>query len=201
VIVLAMLAGTSASCAPVQPYHTTVSPRQLVSATDNVREYESTLANDLEATSNHCGETKSAVMREIQQRENRVTKVKNWLLGIGSAAALINTVYTGIVDGEHDKRIVVPLNAIAGGALVAAFPTLGKDEHVDDLTSKVVQIDTKQSAALERLRLLDEALLEHAKFRLSEDDNAARTERLLEEVSPFEQALRVALVEWGNSCS
>ena len=186
----------SGACTPIQPYSITLAPPEaaLVPPSGGLVAYEETLAEFWTRVSTRCTAVSHAIAVEIDQRQRRQATLKRWLLGIGSAAALGATVYTGI-ESQPEKNVVIPLSAISGSALVSAFPALSEDARVLTLRDRLAAIEAQGRSAVEVLGALEDQLLE---LSLLKDESAEAAKYV--EIASFETRLRGALVSWSEAC-
>lgn len=208
-------AGTvCAACSAIPPYSGVVPvPRQtLLPPSADLIEYtdDKGLSAQLERTTTYCGEVKQAIAREIDQRERRLVIRRNVLVAIGSVAALVSTVYAG-VEEDPSKDVTVPLGAISGTALLAALPSLGKDERAEALREKLGAIKAKEASAITAWSSLERGLLDISLLRLrleevEQDAEAVQKLRVdLDQkyvgLAPVEEQFRAALAALSNECS
>ena len=202
------------ACASIQPYSVSVPipAKTLLPASAELNEYTQNtgLSAQLERTTTFCGQIKQAIAKEIDAREKRLTTRRSVLLLIGSAAALGTTVYSGIQD-TPDKKVVVPLSAISGSALLTAVPSLGKDERAEALREKLSAVKGKEASAIEAWNALERGLLDVSLLKGQQNKLKAGTDgwdktqtdldRKYVEIAPIEDRLRAALASLSNECS
>jgi hypothetical protein len=215
---LAALLAT-AGCARITPWSVTVQPppQTLVPASAELLEYTQNagLSLQFERTTRHCGLVRQAIAREMDQRNGRSVGQRRTVLVIGSAAALATTIYSGTAEAPK-KQVLVPLGTISGGSLLTALPMIGRDERADALAEKLGSIRSREAAAMEALREIEQGLLAISLLRRQEQradslklpaDHATRIElhgaleTKYREVSLHEDKLREALVRLAQDCS
>ena len=201
-VILLLVALAAASCGHIHPYPVTVAPPEyaLVAAPDGLSDWDKGLAEQLTTTSMHCTRITYAAIREIEQRKDRVSTIKRWLAGIGSAAALGLATYTEIEDDPR-KDVKLSLAALTSGTLLTTFSGfLSADERVEELTRKIAAIEDKQALVIEELRQFERQLLERALLMKLEDDPKKGYVKRTREVLPLEERFRQTLIDWGKEC-
>jgi hypothetical protein len=213
-LVLVGVLCVTAGCTSIVPYsvrvatpnHTLLPPSaQLTQYTESVG-----LSAQLERSTAFCGHVKQMIAKEIDERAKRLSTRRSVLLLIGSAAALGTTIYSGIED-TPDKKIVVPLSAISGSALLTAIPSLAQDERAEALKEKLAAVKAKEGIAIEAWNALERGLLDVSLLRGrqeslqkgSDDWRSIQTDldRKYVEIAPIEDRLRGALASLSNECS
>lgn len=209
----AMALGLSA-CAPIPTYSVTtpIPQESLLPPSAALAEYTSGqgLALQLERTTRQCVVVRHAIAKELDQRDRRLTARQQWLLGIGSFAALAVTVYSG-VEKEPESGVLIPLGAVSGTALVSAIPTLGKDDRADVLREKLGALRAHENAVVEAFNALERGLLELGILREQKSlmPDAATNERreidrqiqdTFVELASLQAMLRNALTGLADQC-
>ena len=204
------------ACAHVSPY-TSQAPMPeegLIVAGAALADWDPGIADQVSATSRRCIQIKAALADEIERRESRQRTIRRWLLGIGSGATLLASIYTGIEESPK-KTVTTPLTSIGGGLLLTAFPVLTSDDpRIDDLRAKIAAINRRRDVAVLQLLNIERQMVErgilrrrYRRFRKSDNDAAqlpeiaGDIEAIERGVMPLEETVRQSLIEWGNECN
>ncbi len=131
----------------------------LMPPSENLKIYDSALAEQWVRTTNYCTQIRIAIAEEIEQRRTRLHRRESIMLLIGSMAGMTTAVYAGAEDNP-DPKVLVPLGLISGTSLTTALPSLSKDERIDLLQDKLEKIRASELRAVEQMNMIEVALVE-----------------------------------------